>query len=145
MTRRSSARVVLDTNVVLSALLFGAGPVARVRAGWQSGRLIPLASAATAGELLRVMGYRKFKLSVADQQELLADFMPWVEVVQVSDPPPSVPSCRDPHDLPFLHLAVVGRADVLVFGDHDLLVLAGRAGLCPVMNVDAFCGRFLAG
>ena len=145
MTRRSPARVVLDTNVVLSALLFSAGPVAPARAGWQSGRLIPLASAATAGELLRVLSYRKFKLSVADQQELLADFMPWVEVVQVPDPPPSVPSCRDPHDLPFLHLAVVGRADVLVSGDRDLLALAGRAGLCLAITVDAFCGRFLDG
>ena len=84
-------------------------------------------------------------VSVAEQQELLADFMPWVEVVQVPDPPPSAPSCRGPHDLPFLRLAVVGRADVLVSGDHDLLALAGTAGLCRIMNVDAFCGRFLDG
>ena len=42
----AALRVVLDTNVVLSALLFGGGPAARVRAGWQSGRFVPLASAA---------------------------------------------------------------------------------------------------
>jgi len=37
-----------------------------------------------------------------------------------------VPACRDAHDLPFLHLAVVGRAAVLVSGDADLLALAPR-------------------
>jgi len=36
-----------------------------------------------------------------------------------------MPPCRDPHDLPFLHLAAAGRADALVSGDADLLTLAG--------------------
>lgn len=136
-------RVVLDTNVVLSALLFGGGPAARVRAGWQSGRFVPLASTATAQELVRVLGYPKFRLSAGEQQELVADLLPWVEVVRMPDPPPAVPACRDPFDLPFLHLAVAGRARALVSGDRDLLALAGSAGLCPVLGIDAFCRQFL--
>ena len=40
------------------------------------------------------------------------------------EPPPKVPDCRDVHDLPFLHLAVAGRADMLVTGDADLLAVA---------------------
>lgn len=136
-------RVVLDTNVVLSALLFGGGPATRVRAGWQSGRFVPLASTATAQELVRVLGYSKFRLSAGEQQELLADLLPWVEVVRMPDPPPAVPACRDPFDLPFLHLAVAGRARALVSGDRDLLALAGSAGLCPVLGIDAFCRQFL--
>jgi putative PIN family toxin of toxin-antitoxin system len=141
----AAPRVVLDTNVVLSALLFGAGPAARVRHGWQSARFVPLASTATAQELVRVLGYPKFKLPAAEQEELLADFMPWVQVVRVPDPPPSVPACRDPLDLPFLHLAVAGRARALVSGDRDLLALAGTPGFCPVMGIDAFCRQFLGG
>lgn len=141
----TAPRVVLDTNVVLSALLFGGGPAARVRAGWQSNRFVPLASTATAQELVRVLGYPKFKLSAAEKEELLADFMPWVQVVRVPDPLPAVPACRDPLDLPFLHLAVAGRARALVSGDRDLLVLAGTPGFCPVMSVDAFCRQFLGG
>lgn len=136
-------RVVLDTNVVLSALLFGGRPAARVRAGWQSGRFVPLASTATAQELVRVLDYPNFSLSAGEQQELLADLLPWVEVVRMPDPPPAVPACRDPFDLPFLHLAVAGRARALVSGDRDLLVLAGSAGLCPVLGIDAFCRQFL--
>jgi putative PIN family toxin of toxin-antitoxin system len=143
MTTKAPPRVVLDTNVVLSALLFGGGPAARVRAGWQSGRLVPLASTATAQELVRVLGYPKFRLSADEQEELLADFMPWAAVVQIPDPPPSVPACRDPLDLPFLHLAVAGRARALVSGGRDLLVLAGAPRLCPAFGIDAFCQQFL--
>jgi putative PIN family toxin of toxin-antitoxin system len=138
-------RVVLDTNVVLSALLFGGGLAARVRVGWQSGRFVPLASRATAQELVRVLGYPKFKLSAGEQEELLADLMPWVEVVRVPDPPPAAPACRDRFDLPFLYLAVAGKARALVSGDRDLLALAGTAGLCPVLGIDAFCRRYLGG
>jgi putative PIN family toxin of toxin-antitoxin system len=140
---KAPPRVVLDTNVVLSALLFGGGPAGRVRAGWQSGRFVPLASTATAQELVRVLTYPKFALAAAEQKELLADLMPWVEVVHVPDPPPAVPRCRDPFDLPFLHLAVAGRARVLVSGDRALLALAGTPGLCAVLSVDAFRRQFL--
>jgi putative PIN family toxin of toxin-antitoxin system len=145
MSAKAPPRVVLDTNVVLSALLFGGGSAARVRAGWQAGRFVPLASTATAHELVRVLGYPKFRLAAHEQEELLADFMPWVQVVRVSDPPPVVPPCRDPFDLPFLHLAVAGRARALVSGDRDLLALAGTPGLCPVLAVDDFCRKFLGG
>ena len=143
MTAKAPPRVVLDTNVVLSALLFGGGPAARVRSGWQSGRFVPLASTATAQELVRVLGYPKFRLASAEQEELLADFMPWVEVVRIADPPPATPACRDPFDLPFLQLAIGGRARVLVSGDRDLLALAGSPGLCPVLGIDAFRRQFL--
>ena len=119
-------RVVLDTNVVLSALLFGRGPTARVRVGWQSSRFVPLASTATAHQLVRVLAYPRFGLSAEEQSELLADFMPWVTAVQVSDPPPAVPRCRDPHDQIFLELAEAGNAQWLVTGDRDLLALQGQ-------------------
>lgn len=138
-------RAVLDTNVVISALLFAGGGTARLRHAWQAGRLLPLLSTATAQELMRVLAYPKFKLTAADQQELLADYLPWAEVVPVPDPPPRVPACRDAHDLPFLHLAAAGRADVLVSGDADLLALAAPAKplkgprlRCRILGVQAF-------
>ncbi len=143
MTAKAPPRVVLDTKVVVSALIFGGGPAARVRSAWQSGRIVPLASTATAQELVRVLGYPKFRLSSAEQEELLADFVPWVEVVRIPDPPPATPACRDPFDPPFLQLAITGRARALVSGDRDLLALAGSPRLCPVLGIDAFCRQFL--
>jgi len=134
---RSPPRVVLDTNVVLSALVFGKGTTARLRAAWQGGHFLPLVSTATAQELVRVLAYPKFRLDAQEQQELLADYLPYAEAVRIPQPPPTVPLCRDPFDMPFLHLAAAGRADALVTGDADLLTLA-RVGRCPIMTPDAF-------
>ena len=115
-------RVVLDTNVTLSALVFGGGSAGRIRLGWQQGDYVPLASAATVQELMRVLAYPKFRLSKAEQEELLADYLPHTEVVPIPQPPPAVPACRDPQDVPFLHLAVAGKANVLVSGDRKSVV-----------------------
>jgi putative PIN family toxin of toxin-antitoxin system len=142
---KAAPRVVLDTNVVLSALLFGQSPTARLRAGWQSGRFVPLASAASARELVRVLAYPKFRLTAAEQEDLLADYIPWVTVVRIPEPPPHVPPCRDPLDAAFMHLAVAGRAHALVSGDKDLLALDGARGLCRVLTVEAFCRQVLGG
>ncbi len=140
---KAPPRVVLNTNVVLSARVFGGGAAAHVRTGWQSGRVVPLASKDTVQDLVRVLAYPKFRLSADEQAELLADFLPWVSVVAIPDPPPAVPPCRDPPDAPFLHLAVVGKAHALVSGDRDLLAPAGAPELCPVPSVEAFCARML--
>ena len=138
-------RVVLDTNVVLSALVFRRGTAALVRAAWQSGRIKPLASKATASELVRALAYLKFALDAPAQAELLADYLPWIEAVTVPVPPPAVPRCRDPDDLKFLELALAARAAALVSGDRDLLALAGTRGICPILDIAQFSRRFLDG
>ncbi len=137
-------RVVLDTNVVLSALVFGGGAAGRVRRAWQQGAILPLASTATVQELVRVLAYPKFHLSQAAQDELLADYLPYTEAVRIP-PPPQVPECRNVLDEPFMHLAVAGKAQVLVSGDRDLLAIAAefeQASGCPILGLDAFCKAY---
>ena len=116
-------RVVLDTNIVLSALLFDTGRLAWVRHAWQRQQLQPLVCRDTVGELLRVLAYPKFKLSPQEQQDLLGDFLPHTEVVTLPTPWPALPVCRDAKDQVFLVLAQVGQADALVSGDADILAL----------------------
>jgi uncharacterized protein len=107
--RRSAApRAVLDSNVVLSALIFRGGAAARLRDAWTAGECVPIISSATTQELMRVLGYPKFRLFAAEQEELLADYLPFCQAVRVPSPAPAVPACRDPFDLPFLQLAVAG-------------------------------------
>ena len=130
-------RVVLDTNIVLSALVFAHGRLAPLRLAWQQARCRPLVSRATAAELIRVLAYPKFKLAAGDQQELLADYLPCCTVVTIPARPPRTPACRDPFDVPFLQLAVAGKADFLVTGDQDLLSLA-KGMSCPVITPDQF-------
>ncbi|MEO5560335.1 MAG: putative toxin-antitoxin system toxin component, PIN family [Dokdonella sp.] len=132
----SALRVVLDTNVVLSALVFRSESASRLRHAWQSDACRPLISTATARELLRVLAYPKFRLSADDRRELLADYLPWTTSVRIPARAPTVPECRDPHDAIFLELAAAGRARLLVSGDRDLLALAGQTAFGIVTPAD---------
>ncbi len=144
----SPLRVVLDTNVVLSALVFGGGQAGQLRRAWQAGAFVPLASAVTVQELVRVLAYPKFALTRAAQDELLADFLPYAQTVRMPQPPPPVPDCRDPLDVPFLQLAVAGQAQRLVSGDKDLLAVAQafhQATGCRVTTLSALLSEIAAG
>jgi putative PIN family toxin of toxin-antitoxin system len=123
---KSAPRVVLDTNVVLSTVLFSRGKLGLLREAWQRHQCVPLVSRDTADELIRVLMYPKFRLTADDQQELLADFLPYAIVVNMPSPLPEVPACRDPKDMPFLQLAAVGNAKYLISGDKDLMSVAGK-------------------
>lgn len=134
---QSKLRIVIDTNLVLSALVFSQGRLSPLRQAWQGKQCQPLVSTVTATELIRVLAYPKFKLSAADQQELLADYLPYCTTVRMPSKLPITPICRDKFDLPFLQLAVTGNADFLVSGDQDLLSLAGKF-VCPIVTADQF-------
>ena len=122
----SVPRVVLDTNVLLSALVFSGGVMARFRHGWTTGRIQPYASKETIQELIRVLANNKFKLDMAAQEALLADYLPFAHVAEqtLTVVPAGLPTCRDPKDQMFLDLAASAKVDFLVTGDQDLLVLA---------------------
>ena len=132
-------RLVLDTNVLLSALLFHAGSLSWLRHAWQSGTIRPLASRDTTAELLRVLSYPKFRLTDDEREDVLGDYLPWCETVTVPNPI-DVPGCRDPFDRPFLELALSAGADALVTGDKDILVLAEEFSV-PIMVPAAFRER----
>jgi putative PIN family toxin of toxin-antitoxin system len=134
--RLAPPRWILDTNVVLSALIRPGGSTGRLRLGWQSGLFVPVVATATVAELLRVLAYPKFRLAPDEHFDLLADYLPWTEVAAISQPPPPTPPCRDPDDLKFLQLALAARADALVTGDADLLALAEFVPV-RVMSVNA--------
>lgn len=120
----SPRRVVLDTNVLLSALLFSQGRLSWLRGSWQAGGIAPVLSALTMRELIKVLAYPKFKLTADDIACLLEDLLPWCETWNRPIPKSSAFSVRDPNDQPFLDLALAAGVDALVSGDQDLLVLA---------------------
>ena len=138
--RPKPPRVVLDTNLVLSALVVSGGFTSVLREGWQRQAFIPLASRETTGDLIRVLGYPKFGLDAREQEDLLADYLPFCAAVRIPVPPPPTPTCRDPFDVPFLELAIVGDADFLVTGDQDLLGLSGEFPR-PIVEADEFAAR----
>ena len=132
----SNLRIVIDTNLIVSALIFG-GRIAKLRLAWQSDLCLPLASSTTINELIRVLSYPKFKLIKTQQEDLLSDYLPFCDVIEMPEQLPNIPECRDHYDEPFLVLAIVGKADYLVTSDQDLLCLADTF-TCPIINIHNF-------
>lgn len=133
----SVPRIVLDTNCLVSALIFSRGRFAWLRGGWQSGRFVALASHDTVRELLRVLHYPKFKLTQSEQQTLLAEFLPYVETVLIDTPPQGLPTIRDPDDIMFLALAAAARADALISGDGDIHAVSPQFHI-PILSIAEF-------
>jgi len=121
-------RIVFDTNVVVSALLFSKGSLSWLRFAWRDKRCTALISKPTTAELIRVLAYPKFQLSATDRETLLGDFLPYTQVVVPGKRCSALPVCRDPNDQMFLELAFAGKAQMLVTGDADLLSMADA---CP--------------
>lgn len=117
-------RAVIDTNVLLSALLWRGAPhvlLEQVRAG----ALILISSPVLLAELEFVIGRAKFDViltrSNTSRERALTEVRQLAEVVE--PPPLAVPVCRDPDDDAVLALALAARADCIVSGDGDLLTL----------------------
>ncbi len=114
-------RIVFDTGVVVSAVLLPRS-VPRQAFDDATARGTLLVSEATMTELDEVLRRPKFDryLPFALRQEFLAALVRVADVVAINL---AVSGCRDPRDDMFLSLAVNGRADFIVSGDQDLLVL----------------------
>jgi putative PIN family toxin of toxin-antitoxin system len=134
-------RIVLDTNVLMSAVFFGGAPLEILRA-WRKGRVKLLASAAILEEYSRVVDElgRRYPLEAARSVvALVSERAVIVEGGDVGDL-----RCDDPDDLKFLACAVAGKADAVVSGDKHLLRLRAVARipiLTPRSVVDGLVSR----
>ncbi|MBW1981785.1 MAG: putative toxin-antitoxin system toxin component, PIN family [Deltaproteobacteria bacterium] len=112
-------RVVIDTNVLISALLFGGRP-ARLIPLWKAGRIQPLASEAVFKEYLKVFSYPRFKLSQKEIDYLISvEILPWFEIITVPTGPPVI--LDDPEDDKFIWCALSGKAEAIISGDEHML------------------------
>jgi putative PIN family toxin of toxin-antitoxin system len=132
-----NARTVIDTNVVVSGLIFPGTIPAKAILKAQKGTV--LASEAMRSEVLEVFSRARFDRYVSREyrQQLAASFILATEDVLVVNP---IRVCRDPRDDKFLEAAAHGRADAIVTGDLDLLALDPFYGiriLTPGAYLDA--------
>ena len=81
MNESSVPRVVFDTAVVLRALLLSDAKSQRLRSAWQSGPCQALIDRAGAQALMKSLAFPALQLDEAQQHELLADFLPYAEVL----------------------------------------------------------------
>lgn len=131
-------RVVIDTNVLISAALDEESVPARARNHAVHHGLL-IATEQTFAELVGKLLSPKFDryVSRAARELLLNRLQPIVEIVTVIR---AIRACRDPRDDMFLEAAVNGRADVIVTGDRDLLALHPFAGI-DIVTPAAYLAR----
>ena len=118
-------RVVLDTNVVVSAAFFG-GPPRRVVDAWISGRLQVVVSPSIFDEYLRVCDRLGTSYPGTDYQPLLTAFL--ARGLLVADSNDEGAITADPDDDKFMRCALVAEATV-VSGDRHLLDVDGWRGV----------------
>jgi uncharacterized protein len=113
-------RVVLDTHVVLEAILWQSPRHAILRAAQSRGEISFLASPETLEEWRRVLTYPVFQLSPEQQTAAIKAFVATTVQTPLAMYPDSLPRCSDPHDQKFLVLAYSGDANFLLTRDKKL-------------------------
>lgn len=119
-------RVVVDTNVLISAIFFSGAP-AQLLAAWQEGRLRLVASAEIVDEYTRVVDELARRYPRVDGAAALAVVVAHLDLVEPVELGEAV--CDDPDDDKFLACALAARAKVVVSGDRHLLKVSGYRGV----------------
>jgi uncharacterized protein len=112
------AKVVLDTNVLISSILFK-GELARIVDLWKKGKIVPVISRETFHEFRTVLEYPKFRLTKGEIKVIIEEeVLPFFEIVEITSEVSGI--CKDPDDDKFISCALSASADFIVRGDRDL-------------------------
>jgi putative PIN family toxin of toxin-antitoxin system len=136
-------RIVLDTNVVLSVVVFHDERFDGLVRAWRSGAVVPLVDEHTVAELERVLAYPQFAHRFAGREAALSEYVPYTERVDTAGHGAGLVRCRDPDDQKFLVLAHAGRAATLVTSDALLLGVRRRVGFA-IETPKTFIARLAA-
>ena len=135
-------RAVLDINVLVSALLFP-GICRSIVSSLEKDRFSLALSPALLEDFLRAVEKPKLKRLVPP--EILEEIISLIHMKAVIvEPKTKVKACRDPDDDAVLECALAARADFIVTGDHDLLIL-GRFRKIFILSPRASSSRFRIG
>jgi uncharacterized protein len=144
-------RVVVDTNVWVSALLNRAGAPARIRTALEERRFRLVASEPLLAEVAEVLACprlaRKYSVTSADREELISLLRARAIIVPVEG---AVQVCRDPDDDVVIETALRGRAELLVTRDDDLkraaevIAILSKVGI-GVLSVQRFLAELDSG
>ena len=140
-------RVILDTNVLLGALISPFGPPDIIYRAWRAARFELVTSTAQLDELRRVSRYPKLKTILpAHRIGTMVNNMQRAIVLGALPPPPDGMDLNDPNDVFLLSMALAGEADYLVTGDRRAgLLQRGSAGRTRIVSPASFCTEVLEG
>jgi len=124
-------RVVLDTNIIISAFLVALGAPARIVASWRAGRFDLVVSPALLAEYEEVLGYERIQRRHRMTPERITGEVADIARLAILVEPHTVPAviAQDPDDDQVLACAVTGEASYIVSGDPHLLNLRQYHGI----------------
>ena len=138
-------RVILDTNVLLGALISPHGPPDAIYRAWRAARFELVTSAAQLDELRRVSRYPKLKTILPAHRvgTMVNNMHRAIGVAQLRPLPDGI-DADDPDDAFLLAMALGGEADYLVTGDRRAgLLQRGRLGRTRIVTPTTFCAEML--
>ena len=132
-------KIIIDTNVLISAVFFGGKPRAVVESV-VSGQIQACASAEIVAEYWEVLNEMISRKQGTLRKNLFQFF---INQMEMAEPVSKVHVCRDPDDDKFISCAVEAGAFYIVSGDKDLLDIGQYEGV-EMITAAEFCRRFLA-
>jgi putative PIN family toxin of toxin-antitoxin system len=138
-------RVILDTNVLLAALISPHSPPDTLYRAWHSARFDLLTTAAQLDELRRVGRHPKIKsILPAHRVGTMINNMQRAIVLDTLPALPDNIEVNDPNDAFLLTMALAGSADYLVTGDRRAgLLQRGSVGRTRIVTPLVFCAEAL--
>lgn len=135
-------RAVIDTNVLVSALIRRQGVTGRVLRHLRDGRFTIVYSVPLLVEVVEVLS----RPHIQQKYHILPDDIPaLINLIRLRgklvSPDRVIDACKDPKDNRFLEAAVEGDADVIVSGDADLLDMREFETI-PILRVAEFLAQF---
>ena len=126
-------RVVLDTNILIGALITKGTPPDRLYQAWLRGEMELVTSSAQMAELANVLARPRLQDFIdADEASVIVENIGTRALIL--DEPPGVSLSRDPKDNPILAAAVAGKADLIVSGDKRHILALGKVAGIPVVT-----------
>ena len=136
-------RVVLDTNILIGALITKDTPPDRLYQAWLRGEIEPVTSAAQLAEMADVLARPRIRRLV-DADEATAIVENIATRALVLDAEPEMDLSPDPTDNPILAAAIAGKADLVVSGDKKHVLSLGDVQGIPVVTAREAVQRLLS-
>jgi len=138
-------RVVLDTNVLLSALISPHGPPDTIYRAWRAAQFELVTSTAQLDELRRVSRYPKLKAILPPHRVgAMVNNMQRAVILKLLRNLPAGVELSDPNDAFLFTMALGGEADYFVTGDRRAgLLQLGSTGRTRILTPAAFCNETL--
>lgn len=138
-------RIILDTNVLLGALISPSGLPDAIYRAWREGRFELVTSTTQLDELRRVSRYPKLKAILpAHRVGTLVNYMRGAIVLDALPPAPAGVAADDPNDTFLLTMALAAEADYLVTGDKRAgLLRRGHIERTRIVTPAVFCAEAL--